>query len=46
MTTLAPPPRSKLTVEIVLRSMVFTVWVYGLGAVMGLACLPLLAAPA
>jgi 1-acyl-sn-glycerol-3-phosphate acyltransferase len=45
MTTLAPPPRSKLTVEIVLRSMLFTVWVYGLGAVMGLACLPLLAAP-
>jgi 1-acyl-sn-glycerol-3-phosphate acyltransferase len=44
--TLAPPPaRPKPTALIVLRSIVFTIWVYGLGAVMGIACLPLLLGP-
>ncbi len=37
-----PPTRPRATAEIVLRSLVFTAWVYGLGALMGLACLPLL----
>jgi 1-acyl-sn-glycerol-3-phosphate acyltransferase len=45
MTTLAPVPPRKATAPIVLRSVIFTVWVYGLGAVMGLICLPLLLAP-
>jgi len=35
----------KTTAIIVLRSIVFTAWVYGLGAVMGLVCLPMLLAP-
>jgi len=46
MTNLAaPPPPRKGTVSIILRSIVFTAWVYGLGAVMGLICLPLLLTP-
>jgi 1-acyl-sn-glycerol-3-phosphate acyltransferase len=38
-------PRPKATPEIVLRSLVFTAWVYGLGAVMCIISLPLLLAP-
>ena len=41
----SPPARPKATLAIVLRSLLFTAWVYGLGAVMGLACLPLLLTP-
>lgn len=44
----APPraaARHKATAPIVLRSLVFTAWVYGLGAVMCVVCLPLLLAP-
>ena len=43
----APPPfvRPRLTAGIVLRSLLFTAWVYGLGAVMGLLSLPLLLTP-
>jgi 1-acyl-sn-glycerol-3-phosphate acyltransferase len=36
------PARPRATVQIVLRSLLFTAWVYGLGAMMGLICLPLL----
>ena len=39
------PARPRLTSVIVLRSLGFTAWVYGLGALMGLACLPLLFMP-
>ena len=35
----------RVTPVIILRSLVFTVWVYLLGLVMGLACLPLLLGP-
>jgi 1-acyl-sn-glycerol-3-phosphate acyltransferase len=38
----AAPARGKLTAQIVLRSLVFTAWIYGLGAVLGVAALPLL----
>jgi 1-acyl-sn-glycerol-3-phosphate acyltransferase len=44
LTTNPAAPR-KVTIEIVLRSIVFTAWVYGLGAVMGLICLPMLLMP-
>ncbi len=40
-----PSARPRATLDIVLRSLIFTAWVYGLGAVMGLLCLPLLLAP-
>jgi len=33
------------TLALVLRSLIFTLWVWGLGAVMGLICLPLLLGP-
>ena len=39
------PALPKVTPAIVLRSLVFTAWVYLLGLVMGLACLPLLLGP-